>query len=275
MKKLLLFIIITIFYSCSHNPAPVSRIIIKGSDTILPLVETLAREYMKRNETISIYVEGGGTALGIKTLSRGESDICTASRLLTAEENKTIAEKYNALGVSVFFAKDALSIYINPENKIRNFSIKQLKDIFSGKIKNWKELGGKNLEIIPVTRTPNSGTYLYFKDHILQEESYIQNSVTKNTTKEIADFIIKEKAAIGYGGIGYKEGQTLAAINNIYPSEKTVINGTYPIVRYLYFITINNPQQHIKKFIDWTISTEGQQVIRQSGLYFPIWEKVY
>lgn len=277
MKKtaiLILFILLIFGNSCSYKPEGSVKIYIKGSDTMLPLVRKLAEEYMKANPGVSIYVEGGGSGLGVKALSRGEADICTASRLLTAEEKKIIAEKFRAIGVSTLIAKDALSIYLNPGNKIVDLKVSDLSGIFEGKIKNWNKLGGDDLKIIPVIRNPNSGTYLYFKEHILGDGNYTDSAVVKNTTSEIIGYVLQNKGAVGYGGIGYNEGQTLAKIENVYPSERNVINGTYPVVRYLYFYTINNPHENIKKFIDWTISSEGQQLIKETG-YFPIWEKAY
>jgi phosphate transport system substrate-binding protein len=150
-------------------------------------------------------------------------------------------------------------------------SLKQLKDIFIGNMTNWKNFAGNDTTIITVTRNPNSGTYLYFKDHVLEGEDYSDNSVIEPTTKDIVKFVESHKNAIGYGGMGYKGKVFDAKLNGVEPSEDNVRNDTYPIIRYLHFFTTKTPRGEVKKFIDWVLSPAGQSVVRKSG-YIPLWE---
>ena len=270
----LIILIISISFwgvSCSSGQTGGSSIKIKGSDTMLYLTKLLAVEYMKRNPYVSIYVEGGGTAAGIRSFVKGEIDICTASRTFKGEEVKMLAEHFKSVGVSFIIAKDALTIFINPENEVRNFTLDQLKKIFSGEIKNWKELGGKDHPIDVLNRNPNSGTYLYFKEHVLSGKDYTPDAVTKPTTLSIVNGVIADKNAIGYGGIGYQKDFTNASVEGIKPSEINVRNDIYPISRYLYFYTLNTPTGVVKAFIDWVIGPEGQQIVERAG-YISLWE---
>ncbi|MGA9291879.1 MAG: phosphate ABC transporter substrate-binding protein [Ignavibacteriaceae bacterium] len=258
-------------FSCSFQIPERTSIKIKGSDTMLYLTKQLAEEYMKKNTAVSIYVEGGGTAAGIRSFVVGETDICTASRTFKGEEVKILADHFKSVGISFIIAKDALTIFINPTNKVRNFSLKQLKKIFTGKITNWKELGGDDSKIVVLNRNPNSGTYLYFKEHVLSSEEYSPDVVTKPTTASIVDEVIADKNAIGYGGIGYQRDSAGASVEGIQPTEANVRNNTYPISRYLYFYTQSTPSGIIKDFIDWVIGPEGERVIEKAG-YISLWE---
>ncbi|OGU33155.1 MAG: hypothetical protein A2057_10345 [Ignavibacteria bacterium GWA2_35_9] len=272
MKTLLVLVISFSFISCSGSGVnPNKTIKIKGSDTMLYLTNLLALEYMKSNPDVSIYVEGGGSATGIKTLSEGIIDICTTSRTLKGEEVKILADNYRSVGMSTIIAKDGLSIFVNLKNPAENISLEEVKKIFKCEIKSWNQFGWDNKEIIAVSRNPNSGTYLYFKEHILEGEDYCPDIQIKPTTESIVKFVSENLYSIGYGGIGYLTDSVKSLkVNGIIPSEETVIDDSYPISRYLHFYTLRQPEGEVKKFIDWVISDEGQRVVRESG-YIPIW----
>ena len=269
-KNILLAFFI-IFISCSYKPTEKKEIKIVGSDTMLELTLNLAEQFMKENPGISITVSGGGTATGIKALINNETDICMASRNLKPDEAKALADYYGSLGLVFLVAKDALSIYLNPRNGVKDLTLNQLKEIYTGKVKNWKEFGGKDTAIIVVTRNPNSGTYLYFRDHILGGDTYTENSTKKSTTKEIVRVVEENENAIGYGGMGYKGKVVDAKIDGVEPSENNVRNDMYPIIRYLHFFTSKSPGGTLKKFIDWVLSPGGQSIVKKSG-YIPLWE---
>lgn len=256
---------------CSFKPTEVSSIVIKGSDSMLLLTENLAQEYMKLNPGISIYVYGGGTAVGIRSLISGEADICTASRNLQPDEAKALAEYYGSVGLFYLIAKDALSVYINQYNPVKDLSFKELRKIFECEITDWSTLGGKHQKIIPVIRNMNSGTYLYFKEHVLEGDDYCDDAVIEATTPEIIEYIEQNENAIGYGSMGYKGNIAYAKIDGIEPSEKNAQNDSYPLTRYLHFFTTQLPKGAVKYFIDWVLSPEGQKIIKQSG-YIPLWE---
>ena len=272
MKVIYNIILVFIFFlGCSVKPGEVAIIKIKGSDSMLQLTENLAEEYMKLYPGISIYVSGGGTSVGVKALIKNEIDICTASRNLKPEEAKALADYYGSIGLFYLVAKDALCIYINPYNPVKNLKVEELKEIFECKINNWKELGGKNQKIIPVIRNLNSGTHFYFQEHVLGGDDYCSDVLIEPTTKSIIEYVENNEGAIGYGSIGYKGDIVYAKIEGIEPSEKSVQNDTYPIVRYLHFYTTQIPKGVVKEFVDWVLSPDGQRIVKQSG-FIPLWE---
>ncbi|OPX34588.1 hypothetical protein B1H10_03325, partial [candidate division KSB1 bacterium 4484_188] len=214
---------------------------------------------------------GGGSASGIRALIRGEIDICAASRPLEAQEIQQISQKFQSIGVSFRIAKDALSVYLNPRNPVRDLTTKQLKRIFSGEITNWKAIGGADHTIVVLIRPPNSGTYLYFKRHVLEEREYTKNAITIPTTVKIVETVAANPHSIGYGGIAYGKEVKLCRVNSIPPTSENIRYDLYPISRYLYLITVRKPLGVYRKFIDWIISSEGQNVIKQVG-YIPLWK---
>ncbi|MBX7151040.1 phosphate ABC transporter substrate-binding protein [bacterium] len=273
MKKIL-FVISLVLSGCSlfnASASKVSRTIhIQGSDTMVLLTTSWAEEYMKKNSSISVYAEGGGSAVGIKALIEGKVDICASSRPLQASEVRKIAEKYGSISVSFLVAKDALSVYLNPNNPIRDLTFEQVKGIFTGKIKNWKEVGGQDQSIHVIIRSPNSGTYLYFKEHVLNEEGYSELAQVLPTTSAIINEVLVDNNAIGYGGLAYGKDQVIhCRINGIEATEKNVRNDQYPIIRYLYLYTRQRPQNDVKSFIDWILTAEGQDIVKKSG-YIPL-----
>ncbi|HEX3072421.1 MAG TPA: phosphate ABC transporter substrate-binding protein [Ignavibacteriales bacterium] len=258
--------------SCGgSNPDGAAIVKIKGSDTMLMINRALAREFMKERPNIAVYAEGGGTKSGIESLIKGNADIGAASRSIRADETKALAENYNAVGISFLIAKDALSIYLNPDNPVTGLTLEQLKDIYTGKIKNWKDVGGPDAPIKLLSRPPNSGTYLYFKEHVLEGEEYSGEIAIMPTTEDIVKETLRDKNAIGYGGIGYGAQLRHCKINGISPIEENVRNDKYPIIRYLYYYPPNTPKNAVKEFIDWTLGPKGQAVIKAEG-YIAIWK---
>ncbi len=264
-------ILVIIALGCSYKPVEVARITIKGSDSMLPLTEKLAEEYMKLNPEISIYVYGGGSAEGIKALIRNEIDICTASRNLQPEEAKALADYYGTVGLFYLVAKDALCVYVNSNNPVKKLSLDKVRKVFDCEITDWSELGGKHQKIVTVIRNLNSGTHLYFKDHVLEGSEYCDDAIIKPTTNDLIEFIEQNENAIGYGSIGYSGDIDYLKINDIEPSEKNAQNDTYPITRYLHFFTTQVPKGAVKQFVDWVLTPDGQRVVKQSG-YIPLWD---
>jgi phosphate transport system substrate-binding protein len=244
---------------------------IKGSDTMRILTERWAEEYMKVHPNVSVYAEGGGTATGITALIDGSTHICAASRPLKPNEVQQLARKYNRLGVATLVAKDALSVYVNAANPVQDLTLEQVKQIFIGKIRTWDQLGGTSDSIVVLVRAPNSGTYLYFKEHILTDEPYLPTAETLPSTQSIIREITANRNAIGYGGIAYNQpGMVDCRINGITPNEESVRNDTYPIVRYLYLYTIDTPYGLVGDFIDWVLS-DGQRIVKDVG-YVSLWD---
>ncbi|MBN2013166.1 phosphate ABC transporter substrate-binding protein [candidate division KSB1 bacterium] len=268
--SVLLFILILI--GCSNRYMAGSKTIrIKGSDTMRILAERWAEEYMKIRPNIAVYAEGGGTVTGIRALITGDVDICAASRPLKADEVQQLAQKYDRLGVATLVAKDALSVYVNADNPVQDLSMIRLKQIFAGEIRTWDQLGGTPDSIIVLIRSPNSGTYLYFQEHVLRDENYSSHAQTLPSTMSIIRAVADDQHAIGYGGIAYDDpGIVHCRINSVAPSEDTVRDDTYPITRYLYFYTIDTPRGTPRRFIDWVLN-DGQRIVREVG-YIPLWD---
>ncbi|MBX3042553.1 MAG: phosphate ABC transporter substrate-binding protein [Candidatus Kapabacteria bacterium] len=256
--------------SCITSDKKPNEISIAGSDTMYYLTIRLASEYMKLNPGIVLHVKGGGSSAGFEALQNGNADICISSRNIRSDEVKTLADNYSAIGMSYLIAKDALSIYNNWYNPVESLSLDDVKKIFTCKSVKWSEFGGREDIISTVIRTPQSGTYEYFKSHILLDEEFCDNALSSNSTQSVLNAIIKDRNAIGFGGIGYQEGVRLMKINGIEPTEANVKNDTYPIVRYLYFYTVKSPGGEVKKFIDWTMSPSAQRIIDNFG-YISIW----
>lgn len=277
LKKGKLYLLITIttsifiFVACYLQNTPNANYIrLKGSDTMYILGEMWAAEYMKTHPDVTVYVEGGGSTTGFNAIINGNTDIAMASRLISNHEAQILAEKHQSVGMMYLVAKDAMSIYTNFNNPIESLSIHQVRDIFVGEIHNWKDIGGDDDSIIVVTRPPTSGTYGFFKKRILTSQEFSSNAIVFNTTSEINRYVAQNPGAIGYGGLAYGPSVRHIKIEGIAPIEENVRNDTYLLARYLYLYTVNVPQEHIKDFIDWILSPEGQRVVDRVG-YIPIW----
>ncbi len=241
---------------------------------MLPLVEMLAAEYMKRNPEVSVYCYGGGTQSGVKAIRNREAHICTASRKLKPEEIKDIAEEYGTLGVYYLIGKDALSVYLNEDNPVDNLTLEELKKIYTCELKSWNQLGGENTEIMPIVRTPNSGTYSYFKRHVLLDKDYCDDTIVRASYTSVIEYVAENINSIGYGGIISYQGVKHVDIDGVEPTENNIMNDTYPIIRYLQFYTVGNAGGETKKFIDWTLSPEGQKIIKKAG-FVPLFKVMY
>jgi phosphate transport system substrate-binding protein len=237
---------------------------------MLLLNKLLAEEFMKVHEGISVYVDGGGSGTGVDALINNTVDICASSRPLESDEIKKMGEQYSTVGMSFLIARDALSIYVNPNNPIKNFTLEEVSKIYLCEILNWNEMGGKDQIIEPVSRTDASGTHVYFTKHLLKGEEICSSIRELNTTNEIINFVKKNSNSIGYGGIGYGDSLMQCSINGIEPTRENVLNNSYPVTRYLRYYTIRKPRGDIKLFIDWVTSSEGQKIVEKMN-YFPLW----
>lgn len=244
---------------------------IKGSDTMVLLTRRWAADYMRQNPGVSIYAEGGGSGTGIRALIEGSADIAAASRTLTPQESKQLARLHRSVGISYLVAKDALSVYVHPDNPVKDLTLKQLKEIFGGTVVNWSEVGGLDAPIMVLIRPPNSGTYLYFQEHILEEADYSAAATVAPTTAAVVAAISHQSNAIGYGGIAYGDSIYHCRINGIPPTESSVRYDLYPLTRYLYLYTVDKPRGAKQRFLNWVLKKEGQEIVRETG-YFPLWQ---
>jgi len=268
---ILLSLVSLLFIGLSAN----NIITVKGSDTMVILAQRWAEVYMKKNKNVVIQVTGGGSGTGISALINGTTDICNSSRPIKKEEKIKLKEKYGTTGVEVKVAIDGLSIYVNQKNPVNELTLDQVKDIYTGKINNWKEVGGKDAQIIRYSRENNSGTYVYFKDEVLKGEDFDRRTQYLPGTAAVVNAIAKDINGIGYGGAAYgvrikelkikKDAKSPAYA----PTVENIKKGLYPISRFLYMYLRKKPEGEIKKFIDWILSEEGQKVVKEVG-YFPI-----
>jgi phosphate transport system substrate-binding protein len=250
------------------------KIVVKGSDTMVILAQKWAEVYMKSNTNVAIQVTGGGSGVGISALINGATDICNASRKMKQTEKEKLKARYNTLGVEVACAKDGITIYLHPSNKVKELSIKQLSEIYKGNIKNWKEVGGADADIKLYGRENSSGTYVFFQENVVKGD-YAASCQTLPGTAAVVNAVKKDPNAIGYGGAAYAEGIELCKVKKddnspaFLATAETIKTGEYPITRFLYMYLRNKPTGAMKSYIDWILSPEGQKLVVEMG-YFPV-----
>ncbi len=248
---------------------------LKGSDTVLPLAQKEAESYMKANKTAKVTVTGGGSGVGISALIEGTTDIGMASRKMKMTEKMKINEAGKAAKETII-AYDALAVVVNPGNKVSQLTREQLEGIFTAKIKNWKEVGGDDMQIVVYSRESSSGTYDFFKEHVMSNKNYASSVLSMPATGSIIQSISQTKGAIGYVGFAYVEKEVKALKVSVdkgktfvEPSMATAKNRTYPIVRPLYYYYTASSEKLVKPFVDYCLSAEGQKIVEQVG-YIPL-----
>jgi phosphate transport system substrate-binding protein len=250
-----------------------NKITVKGSDTMVILAQKWAEVYMQKNPESTIQVTGGGSGVGITALINGTTDICDASRPMKPSEIEKLKARYNTLGVEIPCAKDGVTIFLNEANKVESLTLKQLSDIYQGKIKNWKEVGGNDAEIRLYGRENSSGTYVYFHDEVIKGD-YAASVQSLPGTAAVVNAVKKDVNGIGYGGAAYAQGVKHCGVKKdegstaYKPTAESIGKGEYPITRYLYMYLRNRPTGETKKYIDWILSPEGQKIVTEVG-YFP------
>ena len=251
-----------------------STITIKGSDTLVRLGQRWAEEYMKKNPGVVIQVSGGGSGTGIAALLNGATDICEASRDMKKKEYR-LAERKGITPYRISVALDGIAVFLNEHNPVSELTLAQLKGIYTGAITNWKEVGGNDSRIILYGRENNSGTYVFFKEHVLNKEDYSDMTQTLPGTAAVVNAVSKDKNGIGYGGLAWGKGVKFLAVKKndtakaVMPSMRTVSNGIYPISRELYWFFNGKPTGEIKKLANWALSEEGQKLAESIG-YVPL-----
>lgn len=268
-KKIIIPVVIALAVFSLMSFMAADKITVKGSDTMVILAQKWAEKFMAGHPNASIQVTGGGSGTGISALINGTTDICNSSRPMKQSEIKKLKERFGTLGVEIPCAKDGITIYLNPSNKVSNLTMDQLKQIYTGKISNWKQLGGKDSKIVLYSRENNSGTYVYFKDNVLGGQDYAPACQNLPGTAAVVNAVSKDVNGIGYGGHGYSKGVKMCNVNGVEPTLQTIGNGKYPISRALYMYLRNKPTGSVKQFIDWILSKEGQKVVSDAG-YFPL-----
>jgi phosphate transport system substrate-binding protein len=251
-----------------------------GSNTVTPLSSVWAEAFMKANSGVSISVSGPGSGVGIAALIDGTTDICQASRLIRSSE----IEQAQANGVAPYEIKvaiDALSVVVHPDNPVSELTIVQLSGIYTNQITNWKEVGGNDATILAIARDTNSGTHVFFKEHVVQMYGlatadktleYGNKVLQLPSTKEGVSQVADNPNAIFYAGLGYVDDtvKTIAVKRTtddtgVQPSIATALDGSYPVARPLLYYTDGTPQGVIKAYIDYCLSGEGQGEVAAVG----------
>jgi phosphate transport system substrate-binding protein len=248
---------------------------VKGSDTMVILVQRWAEKYMTARPGATIQVTGGGSGTGIAALVNGTTDICASSRPMKDAEKAQLRDGRQAEAKEIPVALDALAVYVHESNAIPSLSIDQLKAVFTGATTNWKELGGADAPIILYGRENSSGTYAYFKEHVLADADYAAATQTLPGTAAVTNAVARDPNAIGYGGIAYAKGIRLIPVKRtpdaieVEPTMENALAGSYPLSRFLYFYTAGEPAGEAARFIQWVLGAEGQAIIQEVG-YFPL-----
>jgi phosphate transport system substrate-binding protein len=258
-----------------------------GSDTMVNLAQAWAEAYSKLHPNVSVEVSGGGSGVGVAALINGTADIANCSRRFEPKE----VEKAKASGKDpkeTIVGYDGLAVYVHKDNPLQQISVEELSEIYreGGKISQWSELGiqaipgAKSDEIIRVSRQNNSGTYHYFREHVVGKKAdFRPGSLDMNGSKDVVELVGRTQGAIGYSGLGYatpavkilkvspKKGEP-----GVMPSIPTVHDKSYPISRPMYMYTPGDPAPHVKDYLAWVMSDAGQKMVEQTG-YVPLVKK--
>lgn len=263
MKKFLT-ILVSIFFLVSFVAiSHAEELRIDGSTTVLPIAQKAAEVFMKKNTGIKVFVSGSGSGTGIKALLDGTTDIADSSR--EAKDKEITAGKERGVDLTAHkIALDGIVPIVHPSMKIDNITMKQLRDIYNGKIKSWKEIGGPNRPIAVVSRDTSSGTYEVWEKKVLKKDRVRADALLVASNGQAVQTVAQNKYALGYIGIGYvDESIKVLKVNGKTASEKTVRNNSWPIARPLFMYTNGNPTGVIAKFIDFVLSEEGQKIVNE------------
>ena len=273
MKMLHSLITLALASTTFASVAYAGNVTIKGSDTMVVLGQKWAETYMKTHPGQTVQVTGGGSGTGLSALTNGTTDIAESSRPMKDSEKAAVQTKFNAAATETVVARDGLSVYVHKSNTLNEITMDQLKQIYTGKVTNWKEVGGPDQRITLYSRENNSGTYVFFKEHVLANADYAPTAQTLSGTGAVVNAVARDKTGIGYGGAAYAKNikalkvKKDAASPAIAPSEKTVKDGTYALARALFFYTRGAPTGDVKAFVDWVIGKDGQAVVGPVGYF--------
>ncbi len=276
MKKLIQSLGIAVAVTAVSATAYAGSITVKGSDTLVILAQKWAENYMGAHPGVKIQVTGGGTGTGFAALQNQTTDLCNASRKAKAAEIANCVKAFGKRPTEYKVALDGLSVYVNAENGVKELTVAQVGDIFTGKIKNWKDVGGADAPITVYSRENSSGTYEFFKENVLKGSDFVASAQTMPGTAAVLQAVAKDKNGIGYGGAAYGAGAKHLGIKKddnspaIEPSEESVVTGKYPIWRYLYvYVNPALDKGETAAYLNWIRSDEGQKVVKDVG-YFPL-----
>jgi len=267
MKKMMIRILLVLTLVTSTNVIAQEKLHIEGSTTVGPIADGFAEVFKKLYPDVAITVNKSGSGTGASALIDGRCDIATMSRFMKDEEFKNAVDK-GVFPVAHAIAMDGVCVVLHPSNPISALTTEQVRDIYTGKIKNWKDLGGPDMSIVDISRDTSSGTYETFESFVMNKEKMAPNVEQVSTNAQMFARVESTRAAIGYVGYGFvKTGVKAVTLNKIKPTVQTILNGQYPVSRPLYMFTNGYPKlgSMTHKFISFYLTEEGQEVIEDKG----------
>lgn len=238
---------------------------VSGSTTVLPVMQKISESFMKAHPGVTVELSGGGSGNGIKALVDGLTMVAMSSRQIKGGEVK-LAQSKNVNPNEIAVAVDAIVPVVNPENPVKNLSVEQLQKIFTGKIGNWKELGGTDAKIVLVSRDTSSGTYETWESLVMKKQRITPRALLQASNGAVVQIISTNPKAIGYVGIGYLGSKIKALqIDGVDASTDTVLTKKWPLARELYLYTNGEPVGETKKLIDYSLGSEGQKLVQEAG----------
>jgi phosphate transport system substrate-binding protein len=247
--------------------AQANRIIIDGSTTVGPIAKAFAEYYMSKNPGVNITVSESGSGNGAKSLINGTCDVADMSRFMKDEEFKAAVEK-GVFPVATIVAVDGLAIVVHPSSPVQGLTIAQIRDIYTGKITNWKDVGGPNVAIVVISRDTNSGTYESFETLVMNKQKITDKAEYVGSSGAIRARVQSTPAAVGYVGLGFVD-KTIKAIkvDGVAPDNVTVTSGEYPVARPLFMFTNGVPKMGSKlyNFLNLYLMQKGQQIVEEIG----------
>lgn len=252
-------------------PASAGNLVIKGSTTVLPISQLAVEAYMKSHPDVNISLSGGGSSNGIKAIIDGSTDIANASRFIKDKE-VALAQEKGVYPVPFAVAYDSIIPVVHPSNNMANITMAQLKDIYMGKITNFKEIGGPDLQIVICSRDTSSGTYETWEGKVMKKERVTPRAQVMASNGAIVQAVSNNKHAIGYIGIGYVNDQVKPlTVDGVTGSKETTLNGTFPISRPLFMFTNHWPKGDTLNFVNFMLHPDkGQKYVAESG-YVPLY----
>ncbi|MDR2967637.1 MAG: phosphate ABC transporter substrate-binding protein [Methanobacteriaceae archaeon] len=256
---IIIFLVVGFVYFVINPGSTYERIDIVGSTSVQPLAEKLANAFMENRPDIRINVQGGGSGMGIRSTQQGIVDIGMSSKELSSDEKKDITV--------IEIGKEGIVVGVNNKNNVFDLTIEQIRDIFNGKIKNWKELGGPDLEIHVITREEGSGTRSAFESIVMGDTEIKSDAVVQSSTESVKQSVASDPGAIGFVSLAHMSNDIKALlVEGVEPSDVTVANGEYLLQRPFLFLVKGENTPVLQEFLDWIKSPAGIKIIKNENI---------
>lgn len=258
--------ILTLGMTLIAGPAFAGTVSVNGSTTVLPIMQKAAEAFMKEHPGTTVSISGGGSGHGIKAIIDGTTDVAMSSRFIKDEEVKLAVER-GSYPVPYAVAYDCIVPVVHPSNTVKDLSMAQLKAIFKGEVKNWKEVGGPDLQIVVISRDTSSGTYEVWDEKVMKKERIFPGALLQASSGAVAQAVAGNRSALGYLGIGYLNANVKPlTVNGIEGNVETTLNNTFPIARPLFVFTKGWPLGETLSFINYMLSPQkGQKHVLDAG----------